>query len=1445
VASRPGPRWVALVASIPLLVGSLTVVGTASPAGAAGPTTWYVAAGGSGSSCTDTAPCGTVSAAVAQASPGDTVEVQGDVIGNVTVTSSQGTPAAPLTIEQWPSQTVGILDANPSGGTVLTVGSGAGVNLSGLTVANGKTTGNGGGIDNAGTLTVEGSTISRNSSSIANNGNGGGGMFNSGTATVTDSTISGNTETSAGGGGGIENAGGTLTVTDSTISGNSAADGGGIQNANYNLTTGTVTVTDSTISDNTAGKGGGIFDVSAVTTVEDSTIAGNGATATTDGGGGIYLLTSASATVEDSTISGNTASGGSSSIYNEGSTITLAGDILATGAPAGGECSGSKSQIFVDAGYNIDDDGTCGLSSASHSVSDSTTIDGYLGTLAQHGGPTETIALLAGAAPGANPAQAVIPSTFHLPTGEAACSQPDQRGVARAATCDMGAYALSTATLYATADTPVSGADCTTTVLACTLPTALGQVQPGATIQLVTPGTTAHYDGGYSVSTAGTSAGSPVTIEAAPGQGGPPVLDGIGTQQVLDVASNVYLDLSGVTIENGSTISGAGAGIYNTGTLTVAGSTILGGNAPAGGGIYNNATLTVTGSTISGNNAADGGGIYSTGALTVTNSTFSGNVGSINGGGIYDTGAVTVEDSTISGNTAPTAGGGIYLGQLSSATVAASTISGNTAGQGGGIYVDQTTVNLAGDILATAGGAPAGGECFGIQDPTFAMFFDAGYNIDDDGTCGLSSASHSVSDSSTIDASLGALASNGGPTKTVLPGAASPAARVIPPDTSVGLGGITLCAGNDQRGTGYPRPATGTNLCSIGAVEAPAGTAPGFTSSDATSFSVGTAGTFTVSSSAVPAASLGETGTLPAGVTFTNNGSGTATLAGTPDSGSAGSYPLTLTATNGVLPAASQSFTLTVDKATPTFSTTASGAVTYGGSVSDSATLGGGLDPTGTVSFALYGPVDPTCTGSPVYTDSAVSVTGDGSYPSGSFTPTAAGTYAWRASYSGDANNAAVTAACGTTGETVAIDQATPSTPIVANLPTGATYGGGFTAQVVTSGDGTTSVTSNSTSICTASGLVVSYVGVGTCSLTASVAAGTDYSGASGSAQTFTVAVAVPDPPTGAVAAASIGTTTITCTWTAPTDDGGSPITGYEVYRSTTRGQEGTLIAPVTTGSYTDTTAIPGTTYYYVVVAVTAGGTSAPSNEASATLPLAGPTGSSFAAAPGGDGYWIVHPDGGVFAYGTAGFYGSLPGLGISVRDIVGITGTPDGKGYWLVGADGGVFSFGDASFYGSMSGHPLNQPVVGIASIPDGRGYWLVAADGGIFSFGSAGFYGSTGGRHLNAPVVGMAPVPNGKGYWVVAADGGIFSFGSAGFYGSTGAVRLNRPVVGMAATPDGTGYWLVASDGGIFAFGQAGFFGSLGDIPQTSPVLGMAPLTGGGYQLIHSDGNATPFAG
>ena len=116
-----------------------------------------------------------------------------------------------------------------------------------------------------------------------------------------------------------------------------------------------------------------------------------------------------------------------------------------------------------------------------------------------------------------------------------------------------------------------------------------------------------------------------------------------------------------------------------------------------------------------------------------------------------------------------------------------------------------------------------------------------------------------------------------------------------------------------------------------------------------------------------------------------------------------------------------------VTQAGPTMTTQASSAVTLGGNVSDQATLAGGFNPTGTITFTLYGPDDATCGGAPVFTSAAIPVAGNGTYNSGNFTPTTAGTYRWIASYSGDANNAAVAGMCNDPNESVVVNKVSPT----------------------------------------------------------------------------------------------------------------------------------------------------------------------------------------------------------------------------------------------------------------------------------------------------------------------------------------------------------------------------------------------------------------------------------
>jgi RHS repeat-associated protein len=127
----------------------------------------------------------------------------------------------------------------------------------------------------------------------------------------------------------------------------------------------------------------------------------------------------------------------------------------------------------------------------------------------------------------------------------------------------------------------------------------------------------------------------------------------------------------------------------------------------------------------------------------------------------------------------------------------------------------------------------------------------------------------------------------------------------IPQAGTAGSYPVTISAGN---GSGS---VTQSFTLSVAPASHPA---PAITSAKSVTFMAGQAGTFTVTTTGFPAPALTEAGTLPAGVTFTDNGDGTATLSGTPQAGSGGSYTFTITASNGVLPAATQTFMLNVDE---------------------------------------------------------------------------------------------------------------------------------------------------------------------------------------------------------------------------------------------------------------------------------------------------------------------------------------------------------------------------------------------------------------------------------------------------------------------------------------------------------------------------------------------------
>src|SRR5262249_28612500 len=159
-----------------------------------------------------------------------------------------------------------------------------------------------------------------------------------------------------------------------------------------------------------------------------------------------------------------------------------------------------------------------------------------------------------------------------------------------------------------------------------------------------------------------------------------------------------------------------------------------------------------------------------------------------------------------------------------------------------------------------------------------------------------------------------------------------------PPTVSVTAGvlpnGLTLSSagllsGTPTQGGVFPVTLTATNGTLPNATQIFTVTVsqpPTFTSANASTFVVGQLGTFSVTTNGVPNAAFTAAGAiLPSGVTFTDNGNGTATLAGTPATGTNGTYPFTITANNGIGGPVTQNFTLTVNNpSTPIITSAAS-----------------------------------------------------------------------------------------------------------------------------------------------------------------------------------------------------------------------------------------------------------------------------------------------------------------------------------------------------------------------------------------------------------------------------------------------------------------------------------------------------------------------------------------
>ena len=322
------------------------------------------------------------------------------------------------------------------------------------------------------------------------------------------------------------------------------------------------------------------------------------------------------------------------------------------------------------------------------------------------------------------------------------------------------------------------------------------------------------------------------------------------------------LEIIDSTFENNTaTTNGGAVYIYNDNDATISGSTFMNNEAENDGGaifgeIHYNVTivdctitgnsaaddggglafyakkpdnvLSITDTTIDANDAGDLGGGLKIDAqdpliVSITNSTVSNNTAQTDAGILFDEGGITatINNSTISANAALYGSGGVYIGSGSSLTVNQSTISANssagsyTGTDGGGIQLGDNTsvVTLSGSIVSGNSSGVAGAADFGLYSSlasdtasitaTNSLIGEVDSRITVNGTNNVSST----------NPMLGALANNGGPTKTMALLTGSPA-------IDAGPNPVATFTGNefDQRGAGYARIVGG--LVDIGAFEA-------------------------------------------------------------------------------------------------------------------------------------------------------------------------------------------------------------------------------------------------------------------------------------------------------------------------------------------------------------------------------------------------------------------------------------------------------------------------------------------------------------------------------------------------------------------------------------------------------------------------------------------------
>jgi hypothetical protein len=334
----------------------------------------------------------------------------------------------------------GILSA--SGGNSLTITGVEFINSYGL----------GGAVSADGNVTVSNSTFSGNwTRGVSGSPGGGGGVHAGGNATISNSTFSGNSSNGGGQSGGAVYAYGNVTISNSTFSGNSSIGSSGGAVATY---AGNVTISNSTFSGNWTQNGAGGAVSATNATISNSTFSGN---SSQNVGGAMHVD---SLDARHVTFLNNTSNGGQAvAIWDTGtpSLSTLHNSII-IGSRSSPQCHGPIGALGTITGSNnlegyYDASGnwqgsstTCGTNIATMpNVGDA--LSAILSsTLADNGGPTQTLALPTGS-PATGAADRTGGTSQMLDAaGNWVDATLDQRGYARppvASGRDVGAYEIN------------------------------------------------------------------------------------------------------------------------------------------------------------------------------------------------------------------------------------------------------------------------------------------------------------------------------------------------------------------------------------------------------------------------------------------------------------------------------------------------------------------------------------------------------------------------------------------------------------------------------------------------------------------------------------------------------------------------------------------------------------------------------------------------------------------------------------------------------------------------------------------------------------------------------------------------------------------------------------------------------------------------------------------